>query len=157
MNAGSIDPHKSTIGGMDANLVALIAYIASAAVGFIPLLRYLAWLAPLVIFFMEKESGFVKFHAMQSFVLNLIGAAFGFVVSVLIGGAVAAALGGRYANAAALGFAGIIGLLTTVGSLVILAFAVIAMINAYKYNMYHIPLAGKVAENFAGRFGGGRE
>ena len=106
---------------------------------------------------MEKESGFVKFHAMQSFVLNLIGAAFGFVVSVLIGGAVAAALGGRYANAAALGFAGIIGLLTTVGSLVILAFAVIAMINAYKYNMYHIPLAGKVAENFAGRFGGGRE
>ena len=77
MNAGSIDPHKSTIGGMDANLLALIAYIASAAVGFIPLLRYLAWLAPLVIFFMEKESGFVKFHAMQSFVLNLIGAAFG--------------------------------------------------------------------------------
>ncbi len=152
MNA-KIEPHKSTIGGMDANLLALIAYIASTAIGFIPLLRYFAWLAPLVIFFMEKESGFVKFHAMQAFVINLIGAALGFVVSVLIGGTVAVAIGGRYANAAAMGFAGIIGLLTTVISLVILVFAVIAMINAYKYGMYHIPLAGKVAENFAGRLG----
>lgn len=149
-----IEPHKSAIGGMDANLLVLIAYIASAAIGFIPLLRYFAWLAPLAIFFMEKESGFVRFHAMQSFVLNLIGAAFGFVVSVLIGGTVAVAMGGRYASAAALGFAGIIGFLTTAISLVILVFAVIAMINAYKYNMYHIPLAGKVAENFAGRLPG---
>ncbi|HYE82509.1 MAG TPA: hypothetical protein VEG39_10150 [Clostridia bacterium] len=103
MNVKKIVPHKSAIGGMDANVLALIAYIASAALGFIPLLRYFAWLAPLAIFFMEKESGFVKFNAMQSFVLNLIGAALGFVVSVLIGGTVGMTLGSRYANAAALG------------------------------------------------------
>ncbi len=153
MNKRKIEPHKASIGGMDANLLALIAYIASTVIGFIPLLRYFAWLAPLVIFLMEKESGFVKFHAMQSFVLNLMGAALGFIVTVLIGGSVAAAIGSR-AGAAALGFAGLVGLLTTAISVIILIFAVIAMINAYKYNIYYIPLAGKVAENFSGKSGG---
>ncbi len=150
----NVEPHKASIGGMDANVLALIAYIASAIIGFIPLLRYLAWLAPLVIFMMEKESGFVRFHAMQSFILNLMGAALGFIVTVVIGGIITAAIGSRHVGAAVFGLAGIVGLLTTVISLVILIFAVIAMIKAYKYNIYYIPFAGKIAEKYAGNPGG---
>ena len=73
-------PHRSSLGGLDANIMALLCYLVTFVGGLIPVVKYVAWLLPLVIVFLEKESGLVKFHAMQAFVLNLIS----FVVTVLI-------------------------------------------------------------------------
>ncbi|NLF21130.1 MAG: hypothetical protein GX588_06935, partial [Clostridiaceae bacterium] len=42
-------PHKSSLGNLDANVLALLAYLAAVVVGWIPVLRYGAWLAPLVL------------------------------------------------------------------------------------------------------------
>lgn len=146
-----IQPHKSSIGGLNANVMALICYISSVVVGWIPVVRYVAFLVPLVLFFMEKESGFVKFHAMQSFVLHLISAALTFLVSVVLGGILGIGSMSSVTAYAAMGIAGILGIVTFAISAIIFIFAVIAMIKAYGYKEYHIPLVGGIAAKFAGQ------
>ena len=146
-------PHASSIGNVNANVMALICYLASIPLSWIPIVRYAAWLAPLVLFLLEKQSGFVRFHAMQSFLLNVISAVLGILVSVVLAGILgfnALSVSGYYAGYyAAAWAAGIIGLLTTVISLVILVFSVIAMIGAYRYKETHIPILGDLAEKIA--------
>lgn len=148
MTAAIVGPHKSSLGSMDANIMALIAYIGGAILSFIPFLGYVAWLVPLVIFFMEKNSTFVKFHAMQSFLLNIVGAILAILIAVISGIALAAA---RTADGAfaALGTIAFIGVIGTIISLVILVFAIIAIVNAYGYKLYKVPVIGNLAEKFA--------
>lgn len=146
-------PHKSSIGGLNANVMALICYIASVVVAWIPVVRYVAWLVPLVLFFMEKQSKLVKFHAMQSFVLHVVSAALSFPLSVVLGGILGVGSFSVTTYYAAVGLAGIVGLLTTAVSLVILLCAVIAMVGAYRYKETHIPVIGGIAEKLALRTG----
>jgi len=143
------NPHQSSIGNLNANVMALICYVASVVVGFIPVLRYVAWLVPLALFLMEKQSEFVKFHAMQSFLLHVVGAVLSLVVSVVLGGIVGAGSLNAATFYAAVGIAGIIGLLITVISIVILVFAIIAMVGAYRYKETHIPIIGDIAEKMS--------
>ncbi|MEL7610856.1 MAG: DUF4870 domain-containing protein [Bacillota bacterium] len=139
-----IEPaHKSSIGNLDANVMALLSYIISSVLGFIPGVSYVAWAIPLVIFFVEKQSKFVKFHALQAFSLNLFGFVLGLLVSLIMTAAVVTA--DPYA---ALGAIGTVGILTFLISVVILVFAIIAMIKAYKYEVYKIPLLGNLAARF---------
>ncbi len=134
-----IQPHKSSIGDLQANSMALLCYLAGCILAFIPVIRYVAWLAPLAIFFLEKESRFVKFHAMQAFVLDAIGRILGLLLTLLFGGNLAAPAFYSY------GTVGFIVMLTTLISLVSLALAVIAMLKAYKYVEYRIPIIGNIA------------
>ena len=154
MNNQIYEPHKSSIGGLDANLVALLAYIVSVVVSWIPLVRYVAWLAPLAVFFMEKQSGFVKFHTMQSFVLQVFGAVLSFLLTVVVGGIIGAGSANVYTAYAAIGISSILGIITIVISVVIMIFAILAMIGAWKYKEYHIPLAGGIAEKAAAKLQG---
>jgi len=71
MKTTPIAPHKSSL-GLDANLVALIALGAAALFAWIPWVGIITFAAPLVFFFLEKESKFVKFQAVQA---TIIGAA----------------------------------------------------------------------------------
>lgn len=152
-----VNPHKSSL-GMDANLLAMLAYIATGVLAWIPGIRYFAWAAPLVLFFIEKDSGFVRFHAMQAFILNAIGAILGFIVSVVVAGAVAASLYTYDYNAfsASLGALGIISFIAFAISIVITVFAIIALIKANGYIEYKIPLVGKFAEKFANKANAGK-
>jgi|WetSurMetagenome_2_1015567.scaffolds.fasta_scaffold711495_1 uncharacterized membrane protein len=154
MAANTVEPHKSSIGNMDANILALIAYVGAAVISWIPGLRYVAWLVPLVIFFLEKNSGFVKFHAMQAFLLNLVGQILVFIISVVVGGIVAASYRNiltGYSAVAALGALGVISAIVIIISIIITIFAAIALYNAYMYKDYHIPFVGKLADKFAGK------
>jgi uncharacterized membrane protein len=152
MAALPVEPHKSSIGNLDANVVALLAYLAAGIIGWIPYIGYIAWAVPLVFFFMEKSSTFVKFHAMQAFVLNAISAIIGFLLTVIIGGVVgAAAINDLEGAMGALAAVAAIGVIVTIISLIFTIFAIIALVNAYKYKMYYIPLIGKLAEKFAGK------
>lgn len=143
------NPHRSSVGNLNANVMALICYLASIPLGWIPLVRYVAWLAPLVLFLLEKQSKFVKFHAMQSFLLHIVSAVLSFLVSVVLGGILGIGSISAATYYAAAGLVGIIGLLTTGISLVILVFAIIAMVGAYKYKETHIPLIGGIAQRIA--------
>lgn len=154
MSAISVQPHKSSIGGLDANVMALIAYLASTVLAWIPGIRYVAWLAPLVIFFLEKDSLFVKFHAMQSFALNAVGTIFYFIVSVLIGGIALASITSVSGAYAALGIMGIVTAITFIISIVFTIFAIIAMVQAYQYKEYRIPLVARIADKLIVLFGG---
>jgi uncharacterized membrane protein len=148
MATTTVDPHKSSIGGLDANIMALIAYIGGAVIGWIPVLRYFAWLVPIVIFFLEKNSTFVKFHAMQAFLLNVVGSVLSLIVYVLIGGII------RAANPYQMfGTLAIVGVLVMIISIIITIFSILALYNAYKYKLYFIPVIGKLADKLSTKTG----
>ena len=141
-----VQPHKSSLGNLDANVMALLAYLASAVLGWIPVISYVAWAAPLVIFFIEKQSSFVKFHSMQAFLLGLVGMIFGLIVSLIVTSIIAA-------NPFALDSYALAGTLSTIIGLVFLVFAIIAMVKAYKYEEYKLPLIGGLAASLTEKFG----
>ncbi len=134
----SIQPHKSSIGDQQANIMALLSYLVGSILVFIPGIMYIAWLAPLIIFFLEKESRFVKFHAMQAFVLEVTGILLSLLVSLLFGGI-------SYDSFA------FVGTLATLISITILVLAIYAMIKAYQYVEYSIPLIGKISAALSGK------
>lgn len=152
-------PHKSTIGGISANYVAVACYVAAIVCSYIPILNYVAWLAPLAIYFLEKESALVKFHAVQALILNAAGAFIYFIlgivglivinsisspsdISVMLAGPsvindynLTVEFIGKMFN----GFALIITVLITV-------LEIWAALNALKYTEYKIPVIGAIAE-----------
>ena len=142
-----VEPHKSSL-GMDANIAVLIAYLGGVVVGWIPGIRYVAFLVPLVVFILEKESKFVRFHAMQSFALNILGLVLGLLftlVTTIISGSIAySSPGTAFALISAMGVLGII------VSLAILVLAIIAVVNGFQYKEYHLPVLGNLAEKLVG-------
>jgi uncharacterized membrane protein len=141
----TVEPHKSSL-GMDANIAILIAYLGGVAVGWIPGLNFVAWLVPLVVFILEKESKFVRFHAMQSFALSLVGVVFAVILTIFTGIFAATLV---YSPGAGLGLLGLIATLGTIVSVVILVFAVIAIIQGFQYKEYKIPVIGNLAVKMA--------
>lgn len=143
-------PHKSSIGGIDANVMAMLSYLAALIVGFVPIIGRVSWIAPLVLFFVEKESGFVRFHAMQAFVIQLISMVVSGIASVLLGGTFFAA---SISNLGifALGSWGvgvIFSLLFGIVSLLIFIFSIVALVKAYHYRVYEIVGIGRLTYFF---------
>ncbi|MDD5073256.1 MAG: DUF4870 domain-containing protein [Candidatus Omnitrophica bacterium] len=102
------DVGKSSL-GIDANLAAALAYV-------------FGWISGLIIFAVEKDNKFVKFHAMQSLIF------FGglTIISILLVITVIGPL-----------FLGILGL----------AVWIICIIKAYSGEMFKLPGIGNMAEN----------
>ena len=148
-----VEPHKSST-GLDANLWAMLVYIITIILGWIPYVQYVAWLFPLVIFFTEKDSEFGKFHAMQVMALYVINAIIQIILGI-IGFALSISLmvsavnplnwGGAIGGAIAYGAISIVGGIVV---LVLMIFAIIALIRAYQYEEYRMPLAGVLADKF---------
>lgn len=138
-------PHQSSIGNTDANLMALLSYLSVIIMGWVPVLKLVPWVAPLIIWNLEKNSRFVKFHAFQSMILNIV-----FSVISLIGGVIyIGAIGGQLLGGNFFGglFAGgILSLLLFAWFVVTIVFSIIAMVKAYGYEEYHIPVIGDMAE-----------
>ena len=154
MAATIVDPHKSSIGNLDANIVALLAYLAAGIIGWIPYIGYIAWLVPLLFYIMEKQSGFVRFHAMQAFLLNVVNAVIGFLLTIVIGGIFAASAANSYEGAmGAVAAVAAIAVIVMIVSLILTIFAVIALVNAYQYKIYKIPVIGSIAERISARKG----
>jgi uncharacterized membrane protein len=155
MSTISYPPHKSTIGDLDANIIALLSYLITIFIGGIDNLKFVVWLIPLIIYIIEKNRGLVKFHAMQSLVLNLLGSVLNFLFSVVIGGifSVSPLLTSTKIGAFfTFGITGmmslLIGLVTFAVSIAVFIFSVISMINAYNYKEYEIPFINKISEKF---------
>jgi uncharacterized membrane protein len=122
--------------GLDANLAALLSYV-------------FGWVSGLVFFLIEKESRLVRFHAMQSILLNIVIA----VVSILlwIVSFVFIFIGMQLPD--------IMGsLMWLVATLVWLVFCVglliawvMCLIRAYQNQYFKLPLIGNMAEKFANK------
>lgn len=150
-------PHKSSLGDVDANYIAVACYGASVVLSMIPVLKYIAWLAPLVIYFLEKKSLLVKFHAIQALILNAIGAVLS-LIAFIIGKIIVSALKpdytvdyyltGEYAEdlraaAAATSIFAAIAWIIAVGLGIL---QVLSALKAYKYSEYKLPVIGGIAD-----------
>ena len=83
MKTTVVAPHKSSL-GMDANIAILIMFIAMAALAWIPYFGWIAaWGVPLVFLILEKQSGFVKFWAVQAIGIGIVRAALSFIFQIL--------------------------------------------------------------------------
>lgn len=96
---------------MSENIAALIAYL-------------FGWLSGLIIFLVEKESRFVRFHALQSLI-------FFAAMSLIIG---------------VLGRIPVIGwVFAAAGGILTFGFWIIGMIKAYRGELYRFPIVGDIA------------
>lgn len=144
-------PHKSTIGNLDANLVALLVYFVSTVAGWIPIVKYAAWLAPLVVFFVEKNSRLVRFHSMQAFMLEIFSSILAVIVAIMSAASVMATTTAADGGAAAVATLAIIMVIYIILLIVITVFSIIAMVGAWNYKEKHIPLVGSISEKIIGK------
>lgn len=98
--------------GMEENVAGLLCYL-------------LGWVTGLIFLLIEKDSKFVKFHAIQSLVV--FGA---YTVLVII-----------------LRFIPFVGwILSTIVGIIAFIFWIILMVKAYQGAMYKLPISGDIAE-----------
>lgn len=152
-------PHKSSIGEIDANYMAVACYGAAIVFSYIPFVKYVAWLAPLLIYFLEKKSVLVKFHAVQALILNAVGAVIALIMTIVSAIIVKALTpdytdywdaylsGGSYYDD--LKKATAVGTIFTAVAIIIavllMVLEILAALNAYKYTEYKIPVIGGIA------------
>jgi uncharacterized membrane protein len=102
--------------GLDENIAGLLCYV-------------LTWITGLIFFLIEKDSKFVKFHAMQS-IVTFVGL---FIVYII------------------LGFIPLIGgIIATIIGLLMLVVWIILMIKAYQGVKFKLPVVGDLAEKWSG-------
>jgi|SRR5215204_1196039 len=120
--------------GLDENVASLLSYV-------------FGWLSGLIFFLMEKDSRLVKFHAMQSILLNVLIVVLAIVFSVVI--TVLVLILGTVSDSLA-AIAGILSyLLWLLLCLIILILWVLCLIKAYQGQMYKLPIIGNFAEKFS--------
>jgi len=114
--------------GLDANVAGLLAYLFGGLGG-------------LVFFLIEKESRFVRFHAMQSILLN-VGVVV-VVITMMIVNVAVAFISGALAT--------LVGLIWTLVMLGALGLAILCMIKAFQGQEFRIPVIGDMAANIVNK------
>ena len=122
--------------GLDENIAALLSYI-------------FGWVSGLIFFLIEKDSKFVRFHAMQSILFNVAVGVLCIVlwivtfILVVIASQLAGALGS------------LIGLLATLFWFVVLGALLIAwilcLVRAYQLRYFKLPVIGNLAEKIVNK------
>ncbi|MCL2271959.1 MAG: hypothetical protein FWC19_04025 [Treponema sp.] len=145
-----ISPHKSSL-GLDANIASAIIFAAVGILSWIPYLGYAAWIVPLVFFFMEKESKFVKFSSVTALVIGIISVAISIVFAII-----ALALTPRslesIINFAMSGRSGILIFFSTLAIIIAIAFTALFIFlafMAYSYKQVKLPIVGPIAAKAA--------
>ena len=130
--------------------MAMLVYIVTYLMMWIPGLGGFAWIIPLVIYLTEKRSPFVKFHALQTLVLSIAQLIVSFV-STFVLGALVLTFAASMLNP--LGLTGLIFIpfLRLVISITFTIFAAVACLKAEQYLEYEIPLIGRWIRTF-GKF-----
>ena len=151
MKTTIIKPHKSSL-GLDANILSLLMLIGIAAFSWIPYVGYGAWAIPLIIFFIEKKSKFVKFYAATAIGLGIVGAIFSIVFAIIIFAMTPRSYASMLNYAMGRGW-GAIAFFTTFALIISLAFLVlyiILIIMAATYKQLELPLIGPIALKASG-------
>ena len=137
-----MDTGKSAI-GIDGNLAAAIGYP-------IPILA-------IICLIMDKENRFVKFHAIQSLLVQAAIIVIGICVAILfmIIGIILGVAASATDGAASGGIAGIFALLSfLIWIIVLVAYVgglIFAAVKAYGGNYLKLPIIGNIAEKFANK------
>ena len=120
--------------GMDENVAALLSYIFT-------------WVSGLVFFLIEKDSRFVRFHAMQAILLGAGAAVLGIVL--WIAWVVLALIMAMVSEVLASLVGIVLGLVIFVFYIGILVAWVMCLIKAYQKQYFKLPVIGNFAEKFS--------
>ncbi|HEX6285231.1 MAG TPA: DUF4870 domain-containing protein [Pyrinomonadaceae bacterium] len=122
--------------GLDENIAALLSYV-------------FGWLGGLIFFLIEKDSRLVRFHAMQSILLNVLAGVIAVLVWVVwmvfffVGSAIGDIVGGLI---------GIIGTLLWLVFFIGLAVAwILCLVKAFQGQYWKLPVIGNFAEKFSAK------
>lgn len=110
--------------GMEANVAALVSYVAG-------------WVTGLIFFLIEKDNKFVRFHALQSIIVFGALSVLMIAVSMLFSIFMMLRLGFLYP---------VFTMLTSLIWLAALILWVILMVKAYQGERFKLPIAGEIAE-----------
>ncbi|HEX7295811.1 MAG TPA: DUF4870 domain-containing protein [Pyrinomonadaceae bacterium] len=135
---GQQSTQQSSI-GLAANVAAALSYI---------------WIVGLVLFFLEKENRFIRFHAMQSVLYGVVWTVVMIVLAIV--STIIAIVAGVASTAA--GDPGFIGLIISLISMIIwlvvpliyLIGLILGAIKAYQNTKFKFPIIGNMAEKIAG-------
>ncbi len=120
--------------GLEENLAALLSYV-------------FGWISGLIFFLIEKDSRLVRFHAMQSILLNAIVVVVAVVLIVVI--SILTFILGQISGVLA-GIAWLLGVLfELLFGLAILITWIMCLVKAYQGTMYKLPIIGEYAEKFS--------
>lgn len=137
MDTYAYQPHKTSMfKNFDANWMAVIVYVGYIVLYLIPgvssVAGMLAWILPLVVLFVERDSGLVRYSAAQSLVLSLAQLLINLILTIF--------------GAVTLGIGFIITApLMVVVNIVVFVLEVICAVRAYQWTALRIPLVGNWA------------
>jgi uncharacterized membrane protein len=124
--------------GLDANMVALLCYIANICMS-------LGLILSIITVVTDKTNKLARFHAFQSILLSVFGAIFGIVVAVLvsIGAIIDTQIGVPVIT-------GLTGLVAAVIGLGLLIGIIMAAVKGYQGQIYKLPIVGNMADKYSG-------
>lgn len=120
--------------GLDENIAALLSYV-------------FGWVSGLIFFLIEKDSRLVRFHAMQSILLNAAALVVGIVLWVAW--AILAIIFSQVSDVLAGLVSFVLGLLILVFYIGLLIAVVFCLIKAYQRQYFKLPVIGSFAEKFS--------
>lgn len=144
-------PHHSSIGNLDANLVAFFAYLIPMVMSFLNIGASIAWVIPLIILVMEKESRFVERHAAHALTFFIISGVIHLLFSLVLGSLVFTSW---MSNIRFLGFfynGGVsiltllLGLVGAIISFILFICKIYCLIKAYNYDDVSLVLLTSIA------------
>lgn len=120
--------------GLDENIAALLSYV-------------FGWVSGLIFFLMEKDSRLVRFHAMQSILLNAVALVIGIALMIVwfVLGIILSQISGLLSMLVGI----VIWLIVLAFWLVLLVAFVMCLIKAYQKQFFKLPLIGNFAEKFS--------
>ena len=122
--------------GLDENVAALLSYI-------------FGWVSGLIFFLIEKDSRLVRFHAMQSILLNVVALVFGVGLWIVWG--VLAIIVSQISGAVASLVSILLGLVIFAFYIALLIAVILCLVKAYQKQYYKLPVIGNFAEKFSAK------
>ena len=142
---------KSSISGIDANIIVLACYLLTLLLSWFNEIRYLAWLFPMIIYIIERKSEFVKKHSAQATILFGLYAIFSLIYTIVF---IILFPEVNVFNVDLSNFAGYLLLLSSLSAfsiailVVVTILSVIAVSKTWHYEEYNIPLINKLVPKF---------
>lgn len=122
--------------GLDENVAALLSYI-------------FGWVSGLIFFLIEKDSRLVRFHAMQSILLNVSIGVLAFVVWIIV--FILLLIVSQISDALSAIFSILMTLLWLAFSVGILLAWILCLVKAYQSQYFKLPIIGNFAEKFSAK------
>ena len=143
--------NKSSISGIDANVIVLIAYLGGLLLTWITNLDYAAWIVPFIIYILERNSEFVKKQSAQATVFFIVTALISLIFNIIwlilfpTSYIVGTSLNNFTGSTLIMSIMSIISLLISISIVVIV---IIISSKVWNYENYKIPVVNKLVPLF---------